>query len=304
MGPIVGVMDIPITGLHGAYRRRELTAATGRRFVEKALRSGELRPLWTVVLVESTRFLDPRTRAGAAQLATADGSVLVDTTAAYLHGCRSVDRSTTHVRIPYGREFRSRPGLAVHHGRSFAADVEEIDGLRVLALDRVVADLLCTPDGPAALAVADEALRIARPHHERFRSAVGGRLRRREDPRGTVRGGVLLGLASAEAESPPESWIRYRLLEDGFPIPEVNWRILQDGREVFRIDLAWPELRIALEYDGYETHLGRGEQDGVRQDELERRGWIVVRADKADLRNTARVHAELRAAFARRGYTW
>lgn len=297
-------MDIPIRSLHGAYRRRDLVAAAGRRFVDNAVRAGVLRPLWRTVLVEATRLLDPRTRAGAALLVTGDGSALVDTTAAYLHGCRSVDPAVTHVRIPYGREFRSRPGLDIHHGRSFADDVEEVDGLRVLALDRVVADLLCTPHGPAALAVTDEALRLARPHHEQLRTEITSRLRRRADPRGTVRGGFLLGLASPEVESPPESWVRYRLIEDGFPIPEVNWRIVQDGREVFRIDLAWPELRIALEYDGYETHLGRTEQDQARQCELERRGWIVVRADKDDLRSMCRVYAELRSAFARRGYTW
>lgn len=303
IGPIVVGMDIPIPGLHGAYRRRDLIAAAGRRSADELVRAGVLRPLWTA-LVESPRFLDPCTRGGAALLATGDRSVLVDATAAHLHGCRSVDVATTHVRIPYGREFRSRPGLTVHHGRWSDDDVEDVVGLRALALDHVVADLLCAPDGPAALAVTDEALRLARPHHEQLRSAVGLRLRRRPDPRGTVRGAVLLGLASAKAESPPESWIRYRLLEEGFPIPEVNWQILQDGREIFRIDLAWPQQRIAFEYDGYEPHLGRAEQDAARQEELERRGWIVVRAGKEDLRSMVRVRGELRAAFARRGYTW
>jgi hypothetical protein len=298
-------MDFPIPGLHGAYRRRDLVAAAGRRFVDNAVRNGLLRPLWTVVLVESRLLLDPWTRAAAGLLATGDRSVLVDSTAAYLHGCRSADPATTHVRVPYGREFRSRPGLDIHHGRSFADDIRDVDGLRVLALDRVVADLRCAPDGPAALSVTDEALRRARPQHEQLRSAVGARLRRRDDPRGTARGAVLLGLASPDAESPPESRLRYRLLEDGFPVPEVNWRVVgPGGEEIFRIDLAWPQLRIALEYDGYEAHAGREEADEARQCELERRGWIVVRVSKEDFPSLSRVYAELRSAFARRGYVW
>lgn len=298
-------MELPIPGLHGAYRRRDLVNAGGRGVVENAVRAGLLRPLWTGVVVDSARLLDPLTRAAAGLLATGDDSVLVDETAAHLHGCRSVDVAVTHVRIPYGREFRSRQGLAVHHGGFFADDVRVVEGLRVLPLDRVVADLLCRPNGSDGLAVADEALRLARPHADRLRRAIAKRLRSRADPRGTVRGAVLLNVASPEAESPPESWLRFRILEKGFPLPEVNWSLTRpDGRELFRVDLAWPSLRVALEYDGYEPHADREKQDAARQVELQRRGWIVVRARKEDLRDLSRVCAELRSAFARRGYTW
>lgn len=298
-------MELPIAGLHGAYRRRDLAEAGGRRITENALRRGLLRPLWTGIVVDTARYLDPLTRSAAGLLATGGDSVLVDETAAHLHGCRSVDVAVTHVRIPYGREFRSRPGLAVHHGGFLAHDVLVVDGLRVLPLDRVVADLLCRPNGSDGLAVADEALRLARPHSDRFRRAVAERLSCRVDPRGTVRGAVLLDLASPDAESPPESWLRFRIVEKGFPLPEVNWPLSRpDGREIFRVDLAWPSLRIALEYDGYESHADREEEDAARQRELERRGWIVVRVRKEDLRDLSRVCAELRSAFDRRGYTW
>ncbi len=169
----------------------------------------------------------------------------------------------------------------------------------------MVADLLCSNEGSDGLAVVDEALRLSRPNDREFRSAVGVRLQRRADPRGTVRAGFLLDLASPDAESPPESWVRFRIVEQGFPLPEVNWSITgSDGREVFRIDLAWPSVRIAVEYDGYEAHADREREDSARQTELERRGWIVIRIRKADLSDMSRAFAELRAAFVRRGYSW
>ncbi len=112
--------------------------------------------------------------------------------------------------------------------------------------------------------------------------------------------------ASPRAESPPESWTRLLLIEQGFPLPEVNFSILSPvGRELYRLDLAWPLLRIAVEYDGHAVHAGREEQDEARDEDLRRRGWIVVHVRAADLAEPSRdVLAELRAAFARRGYTW
>jgi very-short-patch-repair endonuclease len=95
------------------------------------------------------------------------------------------------------------------------------------------------------------------------------------------------------------------IIELGFPLPEVNFVLLSPaGRELYRLDLAWPQLRIALEYDGHAAHAGREEQDVEREDDLRRRGWIVVRARAADLADPTRITAELRAAFAVRGYTW
>ena len=218
--------------------------------------------------------------------------------------------AATHLVVPYGRDVRSRGGLVVHHGRNIPDDVEEIAGLRVLALDRVIADLLCILPwrgrAPDALAVLDQALRRAGAAHETFRKAVATRLDQRSDVRGTVRARGLLDLGSERAESPPESWLRLMLIEHGFPMPEVNWVIsTPDGREIVRLDLAWPALRICVEYDGWETHAGReaagrrarGRAAPPRLDRPPRRTSTISAA-------SPRSAQPLRAAFAKRGYTW
>lgn len=95
------------------------------------------------------------------------------------------------------------------------------------------------------------------------------------------------------------------LIESGFPLPDVNFSLLSpSGCELYRLDLAWPHLRIAVEYDGHAVHAGREEEDAAREDDLRKRGWIIVRARSADLVDPTRLLTELRAAFARRGYTW
>ena len=302
-------MPLPVPGLHGAHQRHDLVRQFGERRFQAALRGGEVVPLWTGVVVETPRLLDPLTRAAAAQLTAGPRAALCGVTAAHLYGCECVASPTVHIVVPYGRAVRSRHGLVAHHGRFIPEDVEQIDGLRVLALDRVIADLLCILPwrGRAsdALAVLDQSLRLARPDHETFRKAVGARLEERPDNRGTVRARGLLDLGSERAESPPESRLRLVLIEHGFPLPEVNWAITTpDGRELVRLDLAWPGLRICVEYDGWAAHAGREAEDAARAAELRRHGWIVIRVAVGDQRSIAEMLSALRTAFAKRGYTW
>ena len=63
----------------------------------------------------------------------------------------------------------------------------------------------------------------------------------------------------------------------------------------------WPELRIAVEYDGYEAHLDRRERDELREADLKRRGWLVIRSGSADLKDPSRLVNAVRQAFRQRG---
>jgi hypothetical protein len=57
------------------------------------------------------------------------------------------------------------------------------------------------------------------------------------------------------AESPGESWLRLRLHDAGFPRPTAQISLRDSrGREVYRLDLGWPDRRLAIEYDGLEFH--------------------------------------------------
>ena len=112
---------------------------------------------------------------------------------------------------------------------------------------------------------------------------------------------MLLALATGKAESPPESILRLIVVEAGFPVPEAQFEITTvDGRRLYVLDIAWPALRIALEYDGFAAHEERQERDAERDQRLAGRGWVTIRATAADLRDPSRVLAELQACFASR----
>jgi len=151
--------------------------------------------------------------------------------------------------------------------------------------------------------VLDEALaRLPESDRPTFRRHLRERLKERPDPRGTHIGTRLVDLATGRAESPPESWLMWLVVDLGFPVPEANLPVHDvNGREMYRLDLGYEELRIAIEYNGYAAHVDRVEADEARRRDLERRGWIVIVVDADDLDGPARLEKELHAAFLRRG---
>jgi hypothetical protein len=246
---------------------------------------------------------EPLTLLTAAWLAVGPDALFTGPSAAYLHGLSALPPSPVHLVVPYGHRKRDRECIVVHNGTGLEDDRDERHRLPVLSLDRVISDLLCTAWPPKALAVLDEALaRLPEQARPAFRRQVRERLQKRPDPRGTRIGTRLLDLATGRAESPPESWLLWLVVDLGFPAPEANLPILgMDDRELYRLDLGYRELRIAVEYNGYAAHAGHDEADAARIRDLERRGWIVVVADADDLHGPARLEKELQEAFLRRG---
>ena len=70
-----------------------------------------------------------------------------------------------------------------------------------------------------------------------------------------------------------------------------------DG-ELYRLDFAWPDFRIAVEYDGYAAHAERRDQDRRRDEDLAGRGWLVIRATIDDLLAPSRLVNEVLEALA------
>jgi hypothetical protein len=243
------------------------------------------------VVIQRERMTDLRTTAAAALLMAGPDAVLVGHTAAYLHGCTAADSSLVHLMLGHDRKFRSRPGLAVHYGNYDPVDVVVVEGMRCTCLEASLGELLCRARSSTALACADQALAfVVDEHRAEVKSDLAIRIARRPDPRGRRRGTFLLDLATGLPESPAESWLLLMIVDQGFPVPEPQFKIHDlSGREIYRLDFAWPHLRVALEYDGYEAHEHRHGEDAARDADLKRRGWRVIRATASDLRDPSRL---------------
>ncbi|MFC4137596.1 MULTISPECIES: endonuclease domain-containing protein [unclassified Microbacterium] len=95
-----------------------------------------------------------------------------------------------------------------------------------------------------------------------------------------------LPLARLGVESPKETETRLLLVHAGLPEPVVQHEVRDCGRFIARVDLAYPALGIAIEYegDGHRTSKDQWRADIRRQRDLEDRGWIVIRLTQADLK--------------------
>ena len=273
------------------FRRSDLIHRIGLPAVRSLVRDGRLLRYSRNILIDRRHQFALRTRAAAALLFVGPGSALTGHTAALLYGCSAADPTTIHVRYAGDREMRYRPEIKLCRGPVHDDEVLELDGLRTLGLEIVTAELLCTVHRPVALACADQALAaLDPPFRDRFRAEVAACLR-------TRRGKVLLDLATGLPESPAESQLLLTLYDAGLPIPTPQYRVRNH-----RLDFAWEELRVALEYDGRDVHEHRAEADAARDADLRSRGWTVIRATAADLRSPARLIHTLRSLLTTRRF--
>ncbi|MDX2377350.1 hypothetical protein M4I32_11125 [Microbacterium sp. LRZ72] len=104
---------------------------------------------------------------------------------------------------------------------------------------------------------------------------VGARALREALPR------VRLGAASR-----PESWTRLTLCDAGLPEPVLDHDVYDDdGRFIGCVDLAYPELKIAIEYEGdhHRTDPAAWNRDMEKHDALQAAGWRVIRVSRTVL---------------------
>jgi very-short-patch-repair endonuclease len=175
-----------------------------------------------------------------------------------------------------------RTGVLAREAALPAADVGALagSGLSALRPARAVVDLMRRLDLLEAVVVVDAVLRerLCTPAELDHELAAHAGLR------GVVQARRTLTLADPRAESPPESRLRVLLVLAG--LPPVPQHEVRTGAGWFRLDLAYPDLRIAIEYDGREVHdkADAFASDRRRQNALVAEGWIVLRFTAADLR--------------------
>jgi hypothetical protein len=118
--------------------------------------------------------------------------------------------------------------------------------------------------------------------------------------RGCRRARRACALADGLAASPQETRLRLLIGRSSLPPPVAQLRVLADGRFVARVDFAWPEQRVALEYDGlWHAEPGQFARDRARLNRLTAAGWRVVFVTAADLHHPEQVIARLAAALGR-----
>lgn len=96
--------------------------------------------------------------------------------------------------------------------------------------------------------------------------------------------------------SRPETLLRLCLVEAGLPEPEIGVAVpVAGGSLVLHPDLAYPGLRIAIEYEGgRHREARRWERDIERRELFEDAGWRVIRVTAAALADPIALVARVR----------
>lgn len=211
-------------------------------------------------------------------------------------------RAAIHVTVLDGRPTPRWSGVVVHRARSIW--VAESRGLRLTGPERAWCDAAALVSGRAGgdeadLVAAGDALLARRPAAAdrivELAAERGGR-------RGVALAGRVLPLLDPRSESAMESRLRYELHCRGLPAPAVQHEV-RDGRGTFvaRVDLAHPEARVAVEYDGdHHRDPSQWRRDLRRRERLDALGWRVVVITANDLlHDPAVVVARVRRAVTR-----
>ncbi|MFF2275095.1 hypothetical protein [Agromyces sp. NPDC058126] len=133
---------------------------------------------------------------------------------------------------------------------------------------------------------------------DELRAAIG----RHRPARGTAKLGEALEHVRTGVDSRRETHTRLTIVRSGLPEPVIAAPVVVLGGVVLHPDLSYPELKIAIEYEGEEHRLdaARWRDDIARRRALESAGWIVIRVTIADLRAPGGFLADIRAHRRRR----
>jgi very-short-patch-repair endonuclease len=116
-------------------------------------------------------------------------------------------------------------------------------------------------------------------------SAVSEVAGRYPGPRGRAQLPRVVGLADPRAGSPMETRLRLVLVLRGLPVPEAQFPVQDERRRrAVWLDLAYPDRRIGVEYEGEEhTRPERVLRDVGRYTGLVDRGWRSYRFTKYEV---------------------
>lgn len=175
-------------------------------------------------------------------------------------------------------------------------EICRIGDIRLTNPARTAVDLACRLPEDAAVAAIDALARAARLKVPDIELAAG----RHSGRRGIKQARASIALVDPGAESPQETWLRLLVIRAGYPPPQTQYPIYNEyGALIGEVDNAWPELKIAIEYEGlHHTDPDVLHKDIARIDEIRDMGWIVIRVTCRD--GEANVLGRLAKAWASR----
>jgi hypothetical protein len=284
---------VPTRPLHGVFIASHAIAEGA--ITRKQLRLLGYRRLVQGVYADPGLGLDHRLRCTGVALLLPPGTAIGGHSAAAWHGApfAGVTDPVTVLRTADVRWAGPR-GVRVHRTELAPGDLITADDVPVSSPLRTAWDVAALEPLGTAVAAIDAMVRFGAVSM----SELGARLEGSAGDWGITKVRRAFGLVDPRAESSPESKVRVALVLAGLtPVPQFH--VMHHGEFLGKVDLAWPEAKLVVEYEG--AHHFTDERivaDDRRYAALIAAGWRVIRLYAPDLRNLEDVVRRVQAALA------
>ncbi|TFV87841.1 DUF559 domain-containing protein [Blastococcus sp. CT_GayMR16] len=263
------------------------------------LRSHAWRRLRRDVYADAELAVDHRLMAYGVSLVVPAGAVFGGLSALVLAGGDefATAEDAVEVALPPGTRWRPGPGVRVSVLSAHDAGVVvDRHGLARTGPVRTAVDLVRRRGVEDGVVLLDRLVRAGLNDLADVRAAAAALPR----SRGSRIAREVTRLADGLAESPQETRLRLLIHRAGLPAPEAQFRVFDDEGFVARVDFAYPELKLAIEYDGHwHAEAGQFAKDRRRLNRLSAAGWRVIFVTAADLKRPERLLARLAVELAR-----
>lgn len=213
-------------------------------------------------------------------LAAGDGALASHRTAAAIWGLDDFRHGTPEVTVPRGTRFR-RSAVRVHESTDLDRCGSRIrDSIPITDPARTLLDLARRHDDLLLLGAIESARRLHLTKWSELVATLAKHARRGRPGIRRLRRVITANIHREEiTDSAFELLVLALLIEHGLPEPIVHHRLFAPGGSLLaEIDLAYPDMRIAIELDGG-VHRRREvfERDRPRQNGIVLEGWIILR---------------------------
>ena len=221
---------------------------------------------------------------------------------AALHALDGFNAGRPAVTVPRDRSYRL-PGVSVHRAVVAPCDRDVVDSIPCTNIARTLCDLGAVVSQDKVEQALDDALR--RGVSERWIRETLARVDR-PGPSGTATLRRIFDLPDRSGAL-PDSWFERlveRLLASSvLPPPVRQHRVAEtDGSRVAYLDLAWPEVGLAVEPSGAKAHAGdqNRRRDHARDFWLAAENWEVLYAQWTDQHDPERFCRSVEKVYLRR----
>jgi hypothetical protein len=270
----------------------------------KQLESGLYRRVLHNVYVDPSVVIDHQMRARAAALLMPPEAAIGGRSAAAWFGAPFANATEPVVVVaPRGCMWDGPQGVRVHTTDLRPSEVWTTEeGVRLTTALRTAWDIACREPTLTAVALLDGMLRHSDLHGGDVTArALSDEFDARRGRWGSRRAHFVLPLLDGRAMSPPESKVRVSCQLQGLPRPVPQYEVVEDGVFLGQVDLAWPEARLIVEYEGaYHFEAQQIVKDDARYERLVAAGWRVIRLSSADLHDLEDVVRRISEALAER----